>query len=542
MRRSAIFLLFLCFLTFFLGLGRAAISDSDEAFYAESSREMVESGDWLTPHYNYQYRWQKPVLYYWLTAITYVVVGVSEWAARAWSALTGAGLAFATYAAGRRITGHDEVGWLAGAIAATCFGYFVMARLALPDLPLAFFVTLTITAAFERRWLLAGLAAGLGFLMKGPVALVLAGVVLAPVWWMERPTFRVSIADLAKGFAVFAVVGLPWYGTMTATHGTEYLRSFFLADNFERFTTDRFNEPRSMFFYLPIVLGGMLPWTGYLVFAPRTAIMDLVRGRRRLSASERRLLLWAVMPLLFFSLSIGKQPRYVLPVLPPLAILLARSIAHRIERARHGERSSRRDLHLATITTAVILAALAILLVRARHLFITAYPALTWMAVGILVAAAVALTAIARGRAWERLPVALATCAALALLAAQFGALTGIRPEPVERMAALVAEHRTAQESVGEYQVFVRNLIFYSRFSQTELFGEDQAAQFMKSPERVLMVVRDTDLPHLEMLSGVAMRRLGQVKYVNTANLKLRQLLRPIPEEDVQTVLLVTNR
>jgi 4-amino-4-deoxy-L-arabinose transferase-like glycosyltransferase len=248
------------------------------------------------------------------------------------------------------------------------------------------------------------------------------------------------------------------------------------------------------------------------------------------------------MPLLFFTLSIGKQPRYVLPVLPPLAILLARSIAHRIERARNGERSSRRDLYVATIATGVILAALAVLLVRTRELFITAYPALRWMGVGVLFASAAALAMMARQRAWDRLPVVLATCAALALLAAQFGALTGVRPEPVEQMAALIARHRTARESVGEYQAFVRNLIFYSRFSQTELFGEDQAVRFMKSPERVLMVVRDIDLPRLEMLSGFAMRRLGQVKYVNTANLKLRQLVRPMPEDDVQTVLLVANR
>ena len=328
MRRSALFLLFLCFLTFFLGLGCPAIGDSDEAFYAESSREMVERGDWLTPHYNYQYRWQKPVLYYWLTAITYVVLGVSEWAARAWSALAGVGLAFATYGAGRRMTGHDHVGWLAGAIAATCFGYFAMARVALPDLPLAFFITVTIVAAFERQWLLAGVASGLGFLMKGPVALVLAGIVVAPVWWIERSTFRVSFRDLAKALGVFAAVGLPWYILMTATHGPEYLQSFFLGDNLERFATDRFNEPRSVLFYLPIVLGGMMPWAAYLLFMPRRAVLDLFRGRRRLGASERRLLLWAAMPLLFFTLSIGKQPRYILPVLPPLAILLARSIAH----------------------------------------------------------------------------------------------------------------------------------------------------------------------------------------------------------------------
>jgi 4-amino-4-deoxy-L-arabinose transferase-like glycosyltransferase len=341
---------------------------------------------------------------------------------------------------------------------------------------------------------------------------------------------------------LFALVGLPWYIAMTVTHGPEYLQSFFLGDNFERFATDRFNEPRSLLFYLPIVLGGMLPWTAYLLVAPRVAVMDLFHGRRRLTVSEWRLLLWAGMPLLFFTLSIGKQPRYILPVLPPLAILLARSIAHRIEGAQRGERAAQRNLRVATAGTAAILATVVILLVRARELFITAYPALTWIAVGVLLAAAAVLLLVLRQRAWERLPIVLATSAALALLGMQFGALAGVRPEPVERMAALVATHRTGQESVGEYQVFVRNLVFYTPFAQTELFSESHAVDFMKSPERVLMVVRDVDLPRLEMLSGVPMRRLGEVRYVNTANVKVRQLLRPAPEEEVNTVLLVANR
>ena len=90
--------------------------------------------------------------------------------------------------------------WLAGAITATCAGYFAMARLALPDLPLTFFITLAIWSALERRWLLAGAAAGLGLLMKGPIALVVPGLVLVPIWWRERHRVRCRAADLvARG-------------------------------------------------------------------------------------------------------------------------------------------------------------------------------------------------------------------------------------------------------------------------------------------------------------------------------------------------------
>ena len=142
-------LLLLCFFTFFLGLGRQAITDADEAFYAEASREMVESGDWLTPRFNYQNRWEKPVLYYWLTAATYLVTGPTEFAARLWSALSGVGLVLLAWGIARHVTGRLDVAWLAGAIVATSFGYFAMARAALPDLPLTFCITLGIWAALR---------------------------------------------------------------------------------------------------------------------------------------------------------------------------------------------------------------------------------------------------------------------------------------------------------------------------------------------------------------------------------------------------------
>jgi 4-amino-4-deoxy-L-arabinose transferase-like glycosyltransferase len=541
-RRPALFLLFLCAITFFVGLGRPALTDADEAYYAESAREMVERGDWLTPYFNYEYRWQKPVLYYWLTSITYLAGGVGEWSARFWSALAGVGLAFVTYGAGRRITRHDDVGWLAGAIVATSFGYFALARMALPDLPLALFITITIAAAFDRRWVVAGTAAGLGFLVKGPLAVLLPALVFAPVWFRERRTLHLPARDLAIAALVFAVVGLPWYVAMTVTHGTAYLDSFFIGDNLERFATDRFNEPRSPFFYIPVLLGGLLPWTAYLIVAVWHPARALLARRLVLTDAEWRLLLWAGVPLLFFSLSIGKQPRYILPVLPPVAIFMARSILLRLDAACTGQRAPQRDLRIATVATAGFFVLVAVLIFRGRALFINAWPPLTWAAIGALIGCAVALGASARPRHLVRLPVLLPACAAVMVIAVQFGALAGRRPEAVEQMAALVERHRVASEPVGEYHVFVRNLVFYVGFPQEYLSTEARAAEFMRSRERVLMVVRDTDLLRLESVAGVQMQRLGSVRYFNTANIKLPMLLAPRPAQDVQTVLLVANR
>jgi 4-amino-4-deoxy-L-arabinose transferase-like glycosyltransferase len=535
-RRPVLTLILLASVTFFLGLGRQAITDSDEGFYAEAAREMVEGGDWLTPHFNYEERWQKPVLYYWVTAATFLATGPTEYAARWWSAASGVGLVLITWIAARRMTRRDDTAWLAGAIVATCYGCFAMARMALPDLPLALFITLTIWSALEGRWALAGATAGMGFLMKGPLALVIPAIVLLPIWWREGRLGVLTLRNLSVAAALFAVIGLPWYGAMTYAHGTAYLESFFVADNLERFATDRFNEPRAFWFYVPILLGGLLPWSLF-IFVMAPSAWDVVKRRRRLTPEEWRLLLWIGVPLLFFTLSVGKQPRYILPVLPPMAILVARAIIRRIRDPRaYGA------IAIATWATALLFAILAVLLIRARPLFVTAFPTVSLLAIALIGGATLALAYVPASRRWHLLPGHLAVCSAGLMAAVQFGALAGVRPEPVEQMATLVAHHRTAGESVGTYEVFVRNLVFYTRFKTTDLFDEGRALDFLKSPDRHLLVVRASDLPRLEAISGTTTRRLGQVRYLNTANIRLRTLLAPIPEQDLETVVLVANR
>src|SRR5436190_15552735 len=179
---------------------------------------MVEGRDWLTPHFNYEERWQKPILYYWFTAAAFAGTAPTEFMARFGSALSGIGIVLLTWGAARRLTANDSAAWIAGAIAATCFGYLMMARAALPDLPLACFMTATIwcamaaidpTEAAPAAWAaLAGLAAGLGFLARGPLALLIPAIVLAPIWWRERRRLVVRPSHVALAFVLFAIAGL----------------------------------------------------------------------------------------------------------------------------------------------------------------------------------------------------------------------------------------------------------------------------------------------------------------------------------------------
>ena len=564
--RITVPLLLLAALTFFAGLGRGAITDSDEAFYAESAREMVASGDWITPHYNYEPRFQKPVLYYWLTAATYLLSGPTEFGARLWAALAGLGLVMVTAAAGRRW--YDEsTGLLAGAIVATNFGYFSIGRMALPDLPLTFCITLAIwgamvsTLEFHLRAsryggqaersprvfvLLAALGLGLGFLMKGPVGIIIPLIVIIPVLAIERRSIALTPSDLVLGFVVMIAVAMPWYLLMWMRHGNDYLHSFFVGDNFERFATDRFNDPRPWWFYVPVVAGGLLPWTPLALtwLGPITAF---IRRRRDVGTIDLRLILWAVLPLLFYTVSVGKQPRYVLPVLPPLALLLASSIVERTQewRGHDGVRSRpRRALPVVagSVLSGLFLCALGLLLYRAQPLLINLQPIYTSIAAVLIIAlgALVILTAIRNS--WRAAPVVLAIAAAITLPTIQYGALAGGGDDTVQQMARLVMQNRTRHEPVGTYGVFVRNLVFYSGTKTTDIIDDEQARNFLAQPDRALMVAPVEWIDRLERERGLKLHRIAELPYFNEAGIRVRTLLWPEPSRDLSRVVLVANR
>jgi 4-amino-4-deoxy-L-arabinose transferase-like glycosyltransferase len=548
-------LLLLAALTFFAGLGRGAITDSDEAFYAEASREMVASGDWVTPHYNYEQRWQKPIAYYWLTSLTYLVTGASEMGARFWAAMAGVGLVLVTAAAGRRW--YDEsTGFLAGAIVATNFGYFTIGRMSLPDLPLTFCITLAIWAALvstleqersPRKFvILAAVGFGLGFLMKGPVGVIIPVIVILPVLLIERRSIGLNPADLVLGVIVMILVATPWYLMMWARHGNEYLNSFFVGDNFERFATDRFNDPRPWWFYLPVVAGGLLPWTP-LALVWLGPVTQFLRGRRAIGTIDLRLLMWAVFPLVFYSLSVGKQPRYILPVLPPLALLLASSIVERTQewRGHAGVRSMPRralPVVVGSLLSGVFFVTLGVLLYRAQPLLINVQPVFTTMASYVIAIAGALVIMVAVTTHWRMAPIVIAFAGAISLPVIQYGALSSGGDDTVRQMARLVQQHRTGNEQVGTWGVFVRNLVFYSGIKTTDVIGDEQAKNFLMQMDRALMVAPATEIDRLEREQGVKVNRIAELLYFNEAGVRVRTLLWPDRSRDLTRVVLVSNR
>jgi 4-amino-4-deoxy-L-arabinose transferase-like glycosyltransferase len=542
-RRTTLLLILLGWIAFFAGLGRPAISDSDEAFYAEAGREMLDSGDWTTPHYNFQHRFQKPIFFYWLVAVAYRAAGVSEAAARFWPAASGLLLSLVTAAAARRWY-DEQTARYAGAIAATCFGCFSIARLSLPDLPLALFVTVAIWSALEGMlavsrarwwWVVAAVSCGLGILTKGPVALallLLAAVAVALVARVPRSRWLVPLTVASLGAVALAV---PWYAVMAQVHGPEYLREFFVGDNIQRFATTRFNEMRPPWFYLPILAGGLLPWTPLALCALPVA-SGWRRAGRALSPASWRVLLWALMPLLFFTVSIGKQPRYILPLLPPLAMLLGRALVHAI-----GLPRAHPTLRAAGACIGVFLACVGLLLYRVAPLIPLVDPRLVLAGASATVLAGAAAAAGALLLPLRHMPIAAAVAAAVTLGSLQYGLAPPGR-DPVQVMAAHVRRQPVAPAAVGTFRVFVRNLVFYTRLEQTDLSDDEEAISFLQRRDPVLCALRTRDLDRLQQRASLPVRIVGDVSYLDVSPVRLRPLFALDPTKHLERVVLVSNQ
>jgi hypothetical protein len=249
----------------------------------------------------------------------------------------------------------------------------------------------------------------------------------------------------------------------------------------------------------------------------------------------------------FYSLSIGKQPRYVLPVLPPLALLLANSIVERTQEWRgHGGTRllPRRALPVVagSFLSGAFFVALGVLVYRAQPLLINVQPVFTTIAAAIIaIAGALVMLTSVTGN-WRTAPLVIALAAAIALPAIQYGALSSGGDDTVRQMARLVQQQRTGHEQVGTWGVFVRNLVFYSGIKTTDVIGDEQARNFLMQTERALMVAPAAEIDRLEREQGVKVNRIAELLYFNEAGVRVRTLLRPDRNRDLTRVVLVANR
>ncbi|PYV12087.1 MAG: hypothetical protein DMG23_02255 [Acidobacteria bacterium] len=315
---------------FFFGLGSLPLLEPDEGRNAEVAREMLASGDWVTPHFDSLTYLDKPPVFFWMVAASFRALGVSERSARIPSALMGLSAIFLTWSLARRIVG-ERAGLGAGIILATSPLAVGLSRLVTFDMTLAFFVTVAMASYWfaegrELRpaWMdsLMFAAMGVATMTKGPV-----GFILPLLSMLVYQAMRGRFGDLKRvrwglGVAVFLAVVLPWFIAISVRH-PDFPRYALWNESLVRFAAGHVRRGGSLGYYIPVYLAGFFPWSLFLPFAGWVRLKRWRELRQDAGKPVLFLLVWAGVVLVFFSISHSKLPAYFLPAIVPLSILMA---------------------------------------------------------------------------------------------------------------------------------------------------------------------------------------------------------------------------
>ena len=315
---------------FFYELGDVNLVNPDEGRYAEVPREMVASGDYVTPRLNGVLYFEKPPLVYWAVAGALRLFGNGEMGVRSVPALFALAGVLVACAATRRIAGRNA-GMAAGIVLGSSVLYFALGRILLLDMAVSTLMSVTLFCFIlavreppggKRRTLFYGLyaSAALATLAKGLIGFLVPGAVM--FFWLlifnQWPRLRPLY--LPSGIALFLAIAAPWH-VLAAQRNPQWANFYFVREHWERFTTTEHGRYEPVWYFVPVIVLGLFPWVGGLWPALRSRLAGGWR-RRHENADAWFFVTWAVFIFLFFSKSQSKLVPYILPVFPPLAVLI----------------------------------------------------------------------------------------------------------------------------------------------------------------------------------------------------------------------------
>ena len=517
-RLTLVVILALAIAPYFIGLGSSSLWDSNEAFYAETPREMIEAADYVNPSFNYQPRFNKPPLSYWVVVLFYKAFGVSELSERIPIALGAIALVAAAFALARAIFSLEAATLSAIALAVSP-RFLMFSRRIMIDVYLAMFMAAALVFFVlaekypeRRRRFLALMYASIGFgaLTKGPVAIMLPAIVFFIYLAASRQLKKIRGMMVGRGAVIIAVIVLPWYVAVYSEHGWLYIKSFLLLDNISRYTQATWGPGRGPLFYLPVLIGDMFPWSLFLPAALWLQSSRSIKFIKSIRASTKTddqkdqngiykreshallLIIWIIVIVGFFSLSRSKEDLYILPVYPAAAALVGGLLSGYIKQKLSP--AWRR----ATVWTAAILASI-IALIGAAALYLFALTAHYNLA-GTRIMAFVALAGgiAASGAALFKKPLI-----PLAITAVVFVTLNWIfalqtlpdfeRFKPVRPFCEMIKSEALADAQVGYYKFAAPSMVYYLRRPIFEYYRPEELQAAFSSGKAVycLMTLQD---------------------------------------------------
>lgn len=320
----------LAVMVYFWGLGSYGFIDPDEGRYSEIPREMIESGDFITPRLNYVKYFEKPPLHYWLTAGAFMILGENEFAGRFFPVLAGLGCCALAFVLARKITSSKYAAALSGLILASSVLWYGTSRINLTDMTLTFFFTAAMTCYYfwsvsgKKLMLLSFYAfMALSVLTKGLIGVVLPGGIALIHLILTKQYRKIVPLFTPSAVVLFLAIVSPYF-IEVCRRNSDYFEFFFIREHFLRYTTTIHARYEPFWFFVPIIIAGFIPWTGLLWDSVRA-----VFGKCRIIDRDSGIFLglWAFMPFAFFSASGSKLITYILPCIPPLAVLAGASMS-----------------------------------------------------------------------------------------------------------------------------------------------------------------------------------------------------------------------
>jgi 4-amino-4-deoxy-L-arabinose transferase-like glycosyltransferase len=436
-----------CAFLFFYGLGRFGLIGADEPRYAQVAREMLDRHDWITPVLGGHAWLEKPPLYYWQAMLAFSVFGVSDRAARIPAAFDATLLVIGVYLFFRRFRRGGEVD--AALITASCAGMIGYARAASMDVTLA--ATFGMGMLSWWAWRESGkriylalfyVLIALGMLAKGPVAPFLAAAVIMVFALGARESRLVLKTFWVPGILLFCAIALPWYFEVQIRN-PQFFREFILEHNLARFSSDLYHHRQPFWYYLPITLLALLPWTVFVIAAMVQPLRIWWTERRLVSPEpdfEWQFSLfagcWLAAPVVFFSFSQSKLPGYILPSIPAGALLLANYLRRQLADEEKNVSKGLVLLHALLASVPIIPSLLIAYIVSGRQLP-AGQPMLVAVGGAFVLCAAIALTLVSRMRLRmlrfvTLIPVVLSVAAVLRLGAASLDQKLSARPLALE--------------------------------------------------------------------------------------------------------------
>lgn len=290
---------------------------------------MVATGDWVTPQIFGRPQFEKPIFFYWLTALSFQAFGESEFSARVPSALPATLLVFLVYAFGVKFCGR-RAALISAVVLATGVEYAVMSRLMLTDIALALFIAGALFSYWraleeeDRRtpWIILHfICGGLAVLTKGPVASIVTILAIATFAWLMKQRLPYRGRGLWAGLGLWLVIGWPWYGVMLWKFGWEFFNDFFIHENVMRLLRAEHPANNHFYYYLAILALGSIPWMPPLAIAVRRACSGL-----RSDPRQAFLWSWILSSLIFLTIAQSKLPSYIFFLFVPLAVVAGMTI------------------------------------------------------------------------------------------------------------------------------------------------------------------------------------------------------------------------